>query len=405
MGWRPWSLPVAALIATLGLVATSSYPASAQSPPPLPTIYSGQATAGGSPVPDGFLIVARVGAHQSQPVAVNDGSYTSLTVGPPDTSFSRLTVTFHLDGVQAEETAVHMSSGLPIVKSNFNLTFPKLPDPTPTPTPIPPTVTPTPPTAFPGVFDGLLIVAGGRVPENATLVARIGSYESLPAFIQGEAYRNLVVDPNDSSLIGQVIEFFLNGVKSRSTAEYVSGATRRNFDVVFTGLPTPTPTPTPTITPSPSPTPPPTPSPTPPPTPTPTPSPTPTPVPTTPPNSPTPTATLPPTPTETPVPPTATPTKTPVQPTMTPVQPTMTPHPTVDPTATPVTPTSTPVPPTPTATVVVPTPDPTPTPEPEGGGVCGSNAGHTPLRAGVGNVLFLLGPLILIAGQRRLRRR
>jgi hypothetical protein len=362
-------------------------------------------------VPDGFLIVARVGAYQSQPIAVKDGRYTGLTVGPPDTSFNQITITFHLGrdtlenytnrlealmlgvdptmeeigrafegGVQAQETVTHLSTGLPVIKSNFNLTFPKLPDPAPTPTPIPPTVAPTPRMAFPGVFHGLLIVAGGRVPEDATLVARIGSYESLPALIQSGAYRNLVVDPDDSSLVGRVIEFFLNGVKSRNTAEYVSGATRRNFDLVFTGLPTPTPT----ITPSPSPTP------------------TSTPVPPTPTNSPTPTATLIPTPTASPVPPTATPTKTPVLPTVTP-------RPTVTPTATPVTPTSTPVPPTPTATVVVPTPEPTPeptpTPEPEGGGVCGSNAGHTPLRAGLGNVLFLLGPLALIAGQRRLRHR
>jgi len=414
MGQRPWSVPVvAALIATLGLVAVGSYSASAQSLRPMPTVYSGQATAGGSSLPEAFLIVARVGAYQSQPVAVKDGSYTSLTVGPPDTSFSGMTVTFHLGrdtlenynnrlealmvgvvptteeigrafegGTQAQETATFVATGLPQTKSNFNLTFPKLPDPTPTPTPIPPTLTPTPRVAFPGVFHGLLIIAGGRVPEHAALVAQIGSYESLPALIQGGAYRNLVVDPDDSSLEGRVIEFFLNGVKSRNTAEYVSGATRRNFDLVFTGLPTPTPTPTPTITPSPSPTP--------------SPTPTSTPVPPTPTNSPTPTATLIPTPTATPVPPTTTPTKTPVPPTVTP-------RPTVTPTATPVTPTSTPVPPTPTATVVVPTPEPTP--EPEGGGVCGSNAGHTPLRAGLGNILFLLGPLALIAGQRKLRHR
>ena len=95
-----------------------------------------------------------------------------------------------------------------------------LPEPTPTPTPIPPTPTPTPVVTDPGVFSGMIVVAGGSVPSEAMLVARVGDYESPPASIQGENYRNLVVDPQDGSYVGQPIEFYLNESKSRTTVTF-----------------------------------------------------------------------------------------------------------------------------------------------------------------------------------------
>ncbi len=254
-------------------------------------------------------------------------------VSPPGVAFSGRPVTFHLGDVQAMETGTYRSAGRPEIKTGFNLTFPSVPEPTPTPPPVPPTPTVKPVQALPGVFSGTIVVAGGTVPAEAVLVARIGSYESLPASIQGESYRNLVVDPGDTSALGQAVEFFLNGVKSRNDVSYESGMQRHDFDLVFTGLPTPTPTVTPV-----------------PPTATPEPTATPTPVPPTP--TPEPTATATPLPTATPVP-TATPeptaTATPA-PTATP-EPAMAP-PTPAPTATPV----------PTAT-----PAPTATSEPDGG--------------------------------------
>ena len=233
---------VAVIIATAGLLAPISDVAHAQAPPPLPYIYSGTVTVDGSPVPDGLLIFGRVGSYESEPVAVKDGSYVALTVGPPATTFSGQPITFHLNGVQANETDTYVASGLPTVKFNFNLTFPNLPEPTPTPSPIP---TPTPVIAKPAVYSGPLVVAGAAVPDGAVLVARIGSYESLPAFIEGREFRNLVVNPGDINLAGQTIEFFLNGVKSAITGIYQSGSFVTGFTLVFEGVPTPTPTPIP----------------------------------------------------------------------------------------------------------------------------------------------------------------
>ena len=343
MSSKIWSATIAStLIAAAGLLGLTADTARAQSPPLLPYIYSGTATVDGSPVPDGFLIVARVGSYESQPIAVKNGSYSALTVGPPDSSFSGLTVTFHLDGVQAEQSEQFIALALPTVKFNFNLTFPKLPEPTPTPSPTP---TATPVIAKPAVYSGPLVVAGATVPEGAVLVVRIGQYESLPAFIEGEEYRNLVVNPGDINLVGQTIEFFLNGVKSTITGIYQSGSFVTGFALVFEDVPTPTPTPIPA---------------------------TPTPL------------------------PTATPTPTPVPPTPTQVPPTSTPTPT----ATPVPPT--PVPPTPTPTVaVVAAPQPTPTPS---GGACSANPGPVSAMAGLGNLMFLLAPLALIAVRTTRRR-
>ena len=414
----------AVMVAVVSLFAAPPSATNAQSPPPLPYIYSGTATAGGAPVPDGFTILARVGSYQSQPVEVKNGRYTALTVGTPNSSFSGETVTFHLDGVQAWATDIFLALALPTVKSNFDLIFPQLPEPTPTPTLPPtstPTITPTPQVALPAVYNGDIFVTGAAVPEGATLVARIGHYESDPALIVGQSYRSLVVAPGDIALLGQTIEYFLNGVRSANTNTYRSGVFERDFPLVFLGLPTPTPTatrvpptptPTQTATPTPTQTPTPTPTQTPVP-PTQTPSPTATPVP--------PTATLTPTrtATATPVPPTptATPTETP-----TPVPPTATPTPTRTATATPVPPTRTAIPtqtptppPTPTATPtpVPPTATPptvvkllataTPTPAPQGGG-CFSTFGRAPVASGLGNVLSLLAPLALIVGYRRWRR-
>jgi sugar lactone lactonase YvrE len=111
------------------------------------------------------------------------------------------------------------------------------------------------------------------------------------------------------------------------------------------------------------------------------------------------------TPTATPIP-TSTPAPPTVSPTRAPLPFPDTPRPATTPTAAPVLATATLVPPTtaPTPAAVVSAAQPTPTAEPSGGGFCGSN-GHTPLRAGLGNVLFLLAPLALLAVHRRLRRR
>ena len=387
-------LIVVAALTAGATAAIMSEAAGAQEEPlgAAPVIYSGLAKVSGTPVPAGLLLVARVVSGdvtvESPAVVVGEGGmYRGLIVAPPDSTFGNKTVTFHLDGVQAQTTDIFKVTGIPQLKRIFDLSFPALPEPTPTPAPTPtvtPTVTPTPEIALPAVYSGALAAAGADIPADAVLVARMDGYQSFPALVQRDEYRNLVVDPGDISLAGQTVEFYLNGVRAARTDTYRSGAFTRSFDLVFVGLPSPTPTntPTPTATLTPTPTA----------THTVTPTPTPTPMPT---RTPRPTATPTATPTQTPTPtptPTATATATPI-PTPTATA-THTPTPTVTPTPTPE---PSPTPPPPTAT-----PLSIPTPAPTGGGCSPFRTG--PATAGLANVLSLLAPLGMVMGYRRLRR-
>ena len=357
---RGWLLGLmAGIVAVASAQGLSMRAASAQ--PLLPAQYSGRVgIVGSSPILDGLLVTARIEEYVSQPVVVSNGRYQALLVAPGDSTFSGKTITFHLDGVQANETDTFTSAKF---SPSFDLTFPRRPEPTPTPT-IAPTATPiptaTPERARPAVYSGPIAVVGSTVPKGAVLVARIGSYESPPALIQGQDYRNLVVDPNDISLVGQTIEFFLNGVKSGNTDEYESGKFSGGFGLVFEGVPAPTPTQTPVglipastsvaVSPTVSPTP-----------------------------------IL-----QHPAPLLPTPTSSPVPPSPTAVLPTSTPT-TI---ATPMTVQT----PGPAVAPVGSAPARTPTPS---SGFCGSALGRNAGSSGVGNLLALLAPLALIAGYRR----
>ena len=329
--------------------------------PPIPAVYSGTVTGAGVAVPDGLKITAKVLDYQSQPVTTKGGRYEAFSVAPPDfNKYKGQTITFHLDGIQANETDTFQSGKVDL---SFNLTFPKVPTPTPTPSPTP-TITPTPtltpvPTATPivaepSIYGGPITVAGGSVPEGAVLIARLGDYESAPALVQGDRYQNLVVNPRDINLLAKTIMFFLNGVKSETTRLYQSGTFDEDLRLVFVGIPSPTPTEVPpTSTPTP------------------------------------------------PVAPTASPTS--VLPTPVLAQPTVTPTP--RPTMTP-----TPLPPTPTFTPVVITATPEvvtaveTTPVGPSGRGCSSSYGKVGPVEGMGNLLVLVAPVVLIAGYRRLRR-
>ena len=351
-------LAVAALAA-----AVFASDAFAQAPPPFPFLYKGTAkTSDGAAVPDGLTIFAMVGDYKTEPVEVENGRFRDLTVAPESSAFFNKDIIFVLWDVEAEQTDTFTRVGFPDFRT-LDLTFPRLPDPTPTPTvlttptatpthtPVPtatPVYTPTPSAAEPMTFvSGFVVVSGAPVPADSMLTARIGGYESTPVSVASDGgYSGLFVDPQNISLIGQPIDFYVNGHRARTTSTYASGAFKRDFDILVVGLPTPTATsvpPTPTETPVPQ-------------TVTPTATPTETPVPPTP-VPPTPTETPAPTATATPVPPTVTPTATRVPPTVTPTA-TRVP-PTVTPTATRVPPTA-----TPTETPVPPTATPTPTPVP-----------------------------------------
>ena len=79
------------------------------------------------------------------------------------------------------------------------------------------------------------------------LVARIGEYEAPALLGADDTYRNLVLAPGDASLIGQNVEFFLDGIKSVTTDVYTGAKAVDGFDIVFVNFPTPTPTPTATL--------------------------------------------------------------------------------------------------------------------------------------------------------------
>jgi|GEM_PF-1075014 hypothetical protein len=381
--------------------------------PAFPMVYFGDVTVGGNPVPDCTGIYAKVEEFESGRVIVVDGKYAGLALGAPDASYNKAVITFHLaDALVADQTDTYVYTQAPsisMIKQGFNLNFPHLvtPEPTitpkptntpiptntplpsftPTPTPIPtntaaPVNTPTPVVAGPAVYSGPLVVAGGVVPSGAVLIARVGSYESLPALIKGQSYQNLVVAPDNVNFIGQRIEFFLNGFGSATTETYIGGSFENSFALTFVGFPTPNPTPTniPTVV---------VPTSTPPPTSTPTPAHTPSSVPTI---SPT------PSPAHTPSSvPTISPTPSP-EPTAI-LRPTRTPLPTLVPTKTPAPSATASLGSLPSQTA---TPAPTATPEPSGG-FCSSNS-DVPLAAGIGNLLMLLAPVGLVYGARRFRR-
>ena len=318
-------------------------------PPPLPALFLGTVTIEDGKTANGLFITARVEDYTSEPFIIEDNRYGLLLVAPPDDSYRNKTITFHIDGIQANETIPFKSGSANL---SFNLTFPSVPVPTPTPTPV---------VIGPAVYSGRIVIAGGAVPEGATLVARMDGYESPPAAIQGQEYVNLVADPGNESFIDMPSIFFLNGIQSSPPSPPVSFTPGefRTVDLIFTGFPTPEPTATeapPTVTP---------------------------------------TATQIP-PTVTPVPPTAT--ATPVPPTSTPVPPTAT--------ATTAPPTSTPAPPAATATSAPATPTtPVASPTPESGGGCGASQGPVAPLTAMGNLFFLLAPLGMIAGFRRWRRK
>ena len=366
--------------------------------PPIPIVYSGTVLVAGGTPPDGLTLTARLEAgYEAEPVPIVDGQFRGLTIELDDSDLLGLPVTFYLNGEVPSNQTVKL---VPLGGEILRLTFPRLPTPPPTPTPTPtqvPTSTPTPRSALPAVYSGPIVVLGGTASQDAQLVARVGSYVSIPAVITGNSYLNLVIAPNDVDLLGEEIVFLLDGIKASTGDTYESGKITQNHTLVFIGVPTATPTPTNTPTPTPTntPTPVPTSTPTPVPTSTPTPRPTSTPMPV-PTHTPTPvpTGTPTPIPTSTPTPlPTDTPTPVPTS-TSTPV-PTNTPTPI--PTSTPTSvPTNTPVP---TATVSPPTPVPTAAPartDDESGAVIFAAAVAVVALAALGGIIYYL-----VAGRRR----
>jgi hypothetical protein len=234
---------------------------------PIPTTYRGAVTIKDASAAEGKFIIAQITksngeVYTTDPVVIRNGKYFMLIVSPPNNSYTKLVVKFYLDGIVPaieQDNFAPSKSGPNYGPYVFDLTFPSVPTPTPTPTATPtvtPTPTNTPVAADPSIYSGEVIIAGLRVQEGSVIFAQIGEYQSIPAIIEkDDKYRNLVIDPNDSKFFGQAVNFYLNGILSRTFSSYVPGKVYKDFDLIFVGVPTFTPTPTATATFTPTPTP------------------------------------------------------------------------------------------------------------------------------------------------------
>lgn len=327
-----------------GVLAAASTSTSAQGFPSLGFIlYQGSVTVAGQPVEDGLEIKARIvgTSFEARAVTTENGRYIALQIGPIGDGDGK-DLEFILENqVVASTVDVYFLPNCSSVACPdsrvFDLVFSSAP--------LEPTAVPSLPARYSG-----FVSAGGAVPPDSTLLTiRIGSsYEVTGGSITNGDF-SIIVDPQNISLTGSPVEFFLGGNKSSQTVPYQPGEILSNIILTFPALPVPTPVPTPA-----------------------------------------PTATAVPQPTATPAP-TATP-----QPTRTPV-PTATSTPQPTPTATP-----TPIPPTAVSEVQV-----TATPEHDeddgGGGLCSANPGGP---ASVGQLGLLLSPVALalwVGIRRRMR--
>ena len=112
-------------------IPTPTSTANLMLPRPWPALYLGTITAAGQSVPDGMILVGRIGGnYETPPVIVENGRYDVLKVTPPNGSFVGKTLTFYLGDVEADQVSSFQPGR---VNHFFNLTFPRLPEATPTP--------------------------------------------------------------------------------------------------------------------------------------------------------------------------------------------------------------------------------------------------------------------------------
>ena len=142
-----------------------------------PSIYSGAVVVAGAPVPEGAVLVARVGGYESFPGIITGNEYSGLVIAPADEDLVGLPIEFFLNGhpstppsrgvfLPGESFVVDLVFiGLPLPEATATAT----PEP-PTKTPVPPTPTetPEPPTATPRVITATPTET--RVPPTSTPV-------------------------------------------------------------------------------------------------------------------------------------------------------------------------------------------------------------------------------------------
>jgi hypothetical protein len=226
----------------------------AYAPPPLPTVAA-TATPGvpsfselmivlinitvidGSELPDGLPVFARIGdEYETEPVLTENGT-AFLKIIPNFSNAKGRSVDIYIDTVRIVQDMVYAPGVIDLTRP---VTIPNLPLPTPTPTP-------TSTSVKPAVYSGTVTIAGAKVQDGMVLVARIGAYESSPANLEGPNFTGLVIITSNEALVGQPVEFYLNGVAAtHSPGPFVPGKTQR-LDLVFIGVPTPEPTAAPVV--------------------------------------------------------------------------------------------------------------------------------------------------------------
>lgn len=129
-----------ALVAALVLLMTIPLTASAQRVPP--HVFVGTATVDGAAAADGATVTAWVDGAEAGTATVADGSYV-LQVDQVDASFAGKTVSFQIDGTDANETAAWAQGGADELALTVTGDGPAAPPPDdttteePVPTPLP----------------------------------------------------------------------------------------------------------------------------------------------------------------------------------------------------------------------------------------------------------------------------
>ena len=104
------SLGVGALAFLLWVSPTH---AQTDGPPPLPIVYQGAVYVDGVALAEDAELTVRVGDWESTPAPARNGEYINLIVGPPNLDYIGEEVSFHLDGLVAEQRLIFPSLGEP----------------------------------------------------------------------------------------------------------------------------------------------------------------------------------------------------------------------------------------------------------------------------------------------------
>lgn len=237
------------LVAVLaGLTAANSSLVGAQPPSLAFTLYQGWVTVAGEPAEDGLEIKARVvgTSYVSGAVQTSGGRYIVLKVGPVEGANGGKLEFILEDQIVAttQDTYALPNCGAdPCPASRvFDINFITGPVP---PTPVP---------SLPARYSGFISADGQTPSDSAPFTVRIGpDYEVTDGRQVGGDF-SVIVDPQNMSLSGTPVEFFLYDVKASETVTYRPGEIVGDLWLTFAGVPTPIPAPTATPAPTAEPT-------------------------------------------------------------------------------------------------------------------------------------------------------